>query len=81
MARVPNKAGGASRRGYQHAYNKSAQNKVSDVLGKSKLSTPAMKQASEVKPKSSSRDFSKNPKFEFNIDYGDTGFNKDKLDV
>jgi len=41
---VPNKSAGASRRSYQHGYSKSATNVMSDILGKSKLRTPAFAQ-------------------------------------
>ena len=44
MKLVPSKPGGASRRAYHNAYTRSSTNKVSDLLGKSKLSTPAFKQ-------------------------------------
>lgn len=43
MKRVPNRWTGVSRRSYQNVYAKSAQAKVGDALGSSKLRTPAVK--------------------------------------
>lgn len=43
MLKVPNSFGGASRRAYQGGYQKGSSSKVSDLLGKRKLSTPQYK--------------------------------------
>lgn len=73
---VPSKFGGASRRAYQHGYSKSATNKVSDLLGKRKLSTPAFKQPRKPRevsydPPKDTRAYGKSTRA---ADFGDTGF-------
>ena len=72
---VPTTSTGASRRAYQHGYSKSATNKVSDLLGKRKLTTPAFKPAKQPAA-AQGRDYGKDapPEGRVVADFGGTGF-------
>lgn len=79
MKLVPNKSGGMSRRSYNREYAKTANAKVSNVLGKMKLRSETIKPAkvdtSRNKPRggaTSRREYSSSS--DFSADFGTTGF-------